>query len=107
MYAFAIDNFNRPPEEVDAIMTLARDSLREICMNDGFLNQHGIRLRCIGRMDLLSPEMQASLREMEVATAHHMNGVLNVCGPYASRDEMTTAVKGAVEDVKAGVLDEA
>lgn len=34
VYAFAIDNFNRPPEEVDAIMTLARDSLREICQEE-------------------------------------------------------------------------
>jgi ditrans,polycis-polyprenyl diphosphate synthase len=31
VYAFAIDNFNRPQEEVDTLMNLARDSLAEIC----------------------------------------------------------------------------
>ena len=31
VYAFAIDNFNRPQEEVDALMSLARSSLQEIC----------------------------------------------------------------------------
>jgi undecaprenyl pyrophosphate synthase len=35
----------------------------------GFLQQHGIRLRCIGRMELLKPEMQKALQEMEAATA--------------------------------------
>lgn len=33
VYAFAIDNFNRPQEEVDALMSLARSSLAEICQN--------------------------------------------------------------------------
>lgn len=35
----------------------------------GFLEQHGVRLRCIGRLELLKPEMQDALREMEKSTA--------------------------------------
>ncbi|CAK9780822.1 Undecaprenyl diphosphate synthase [Cutaneotrichosporon oleaginosum] len=93
VYAFAIDNFRRSPEEVDALMRLATESLAEICREDGFLQQHGIRLRCIGRMELLKPDMQKALQAMEAATASNRNGVLNVCGPYASRDEITTAVR--------------
>lgn len=55
-------------------------------------------------MDLLSPAMQAALREMEAATAHNTKGVLNVCGPYGSRDEITTAVKDVVGLVQSGDL---
>jgi len=47
-------------------------------------------------MDLLKPSMQAALRDMEAATAHNTRGVLNVCGPYASRDEITSSVKEVV-----------
>lgn len=66
----------------------------------GFLDQHGVRLRCIGRMDLLKPDMREALLEMEAATAHNTKGVLNVCGPYASRDEITTAVRETLREVE-------
>ena len=32
-YAFSIENFKRPPEEVDALMTLAKEKLYEMCQN--------------------------------------------------------------------------
>lgn len=59
-----------------------------------------MRLRCIGRLDLLKPDMRAALLEMEAATAHNTRGVLNVCGPYASRDEITDAVQGVLREVE-------
>lgn len=59
-----------------------------------------MRLRCIGRMELLKPDMQEAMKEMERATAKNTKGVLNVCGPYASRDEITTAVKETLEEVQ-------
>ncbi|TXT15858.1 hypothetical protein VHUM_00361 [Vanrija humicola] len=96
VYAFAIDNFNRSQEEIDALMDLVWVELKELSREGGFLDRHGVRLRCIGRLDLLKPEMQAALREMEADTAGNRRGVLNVCGPYASRDEMTAAVRDTV-----------
>lgn len=41
----------------------------------GFLEQHGVRLRCIGQLGLLQPEMQEALREMERATAKNTKWV--------------------------------
>lgn len=55
-------------------------------------------------MDLLSPAMQESLRDMEASTALNTRGVLNVCGPYASRDEMTSSVKDVIGLVQGGEL---
>ncbi|GMK53941.1 hypothetical protein CspeluHIS016_0105270 [Cutaneotrichosporon spelunceum] len=104
VYAFAIDNFRRSPEEVDTLMRLATESLAEICREGGFLQQHGIRLRCIGRMELLKPDMQKALQEMEAATAGNTNGVLNVCGPYSSRDEITTAVRATLASDASGSI---
>lgn len=40
-YAFAIDNFNRPKEEVDALMNLAQSKLLELC-NEGYLLNYAI-----------------------------------------------------------------
>lgn len=80
---------------------LSRGSSHELKLTQsGFLDQHGVRLRCIGRLDLLKPEMRAALLEMEAATAHNTRGVLNVCGPYASRDEITDAVRETVREVE-------
>ncbi|KAL1412840.1 cis-prenyltransferase [Vanrija albida] len=102
VYAFAIDNFNRSQEEIDALMDLVWVELKELSREGGFLDRHGVRLRCIGRLDLLKPEMEAALREMEADTAGNKRGVLNVCGPYASRDEMTAAVRDTVAAVAEG-----
>lgn len=79
---------------------LSRGSHELKLTQSGFLDQHGVRLRCIGRLDLLKPEMRAALLEMEAATAHNTRGVLNVCGPYASRDEITDAVRETVREVE-------
>lgn len=38
--------------------------------------------------------------EMEAATVHNTRGVLNVCGPYASRDEIAQAVRESLREVE-------
>ncbi|ORY28474.1 putative undecaprenyl diphosphate synthase-domain-containing protein [Naematelia encephala] len=105
VYAFAIDNFSREEEEVGALMRLARVRLMELCGHGDLLQQYGIRVRFIGRIEMLPKDVREAVQEMEALTRNHRNGVLNVCCPYASRDEITTAVRDTVKAAYADTSD--
>ncbi|ORX40033.1 putative undecaprenyl diphosphate synthase-domain-containing protein [Kockovaella imperatae] len=97
IYAFSIDNFKRDEKEVEALFRLAKTKLMELCQHDELLNAYGIRLRWIGRRDMFPPDMTECILKMEQMTEHNTAGVLNVCSPYTSRDEMTTAMRHVVD----------
>ncbi|EPQ57752.1 Di-trans-poly-cis-decaprenylcistransferase [Gloeophyllum trabeum ATCC 11539] len=97
-YAFAIDNFKRSPEEVDALMNLAEDKLQELCQHGSLLHEYGVRLNVIGKKELLPERVQAAARKAEEMTRYNDRAILNLCMPYASRDEITTAVERTIND---------
>lgn len=97
VYAFSIENFNRDPNEVNALLDMARTRLVEICQHGALLQQHGVQIRVIGRRDLLPPDVQASCAEAEALTAQNTRGILNLCCPYTSQQEMATAIKRTVD----------
>ncbi|BGP52522.1 hypothetical protein JCM8202_000409 [Rhodotorula sphaerocarpa] len=97
VYAFSIENFNRDPGEVDALLDMARVRLVEICQHGALLQQHGVQIRVIGRRDLLPPDVQASCAEAEALTAANTRGILNLCCPYTSQEEIATAIKRTVD----------
>jgi len=98
VYAFAIDNFKRPKEEVDGLMNLAEKALLELCTHGGILAEHGVRLHTVGKTHLFPPEVQAALAKAEELTKNNHRAVLNLCMPYSSRDEIATAVEETVHD---------
>ncbi|WVR06398.1 di-trans,poly-cis-decaprenylcistransferase [Kwoniella sp. DSM 27419] len=104
VYAFAIDNFNRSETEVSALMRLAKERLAELCQHGELLEEYGVQIRFIGQTSMFPPDVREAIAEMEEMTRYHKNGVLNVCGPYASRDEITTAIKTAIGDIHRGQL---
>ncbi|KWU42628.1 Undecaprenyl diphosphate synthase [Rhodotorula sp. JG-1b] len=109
VYAFSIENFNRDPNEVNALLDMARTRLVEICQHGALLQQHGVQIRVIGRRDLLPPDVQASCAEAEALTAQNTRGILNLCCPYTSQEEMATAIKRTVDsasDPKSVPLDD-
>jgi len=97
VYAFAIENFKRTPEEVDALMALAETKLLELCQHGDLLHEYGVRLNVLGRTSLLPPNVQAAIRKAEDMTRDNDRAILNLCMPYAARDEIATAVDRAVE----------
>ncbi|KAI0033392.1 Di-trans-poly-cis-decaprenylcistransferase [Vararia minispora EC-137] len=97
-YAFAIDNFKRTPEEVDALMSLAQDRLIEFCEHGGVLREYGVRLVAVGNISLCPPGVQDAIRRAEEMTKDNTRAVFNLCISYASRDEITTAVNTTVNE---------
>ncbi|KAH7885417.1 putative undecaprenyl diphosphate synthase-domain-containing protein [Phlebopus sp. FC_14] len=96
VYAFAIENFNRPKDEVDALMKLAEERLVEIAEKGHILDKYGVRLNVLGKRELLPPNVQTAVDKAERMTRRNNTAILNVCAPYASQHEITTAVESAI-----------
>ncbi|THH26741.1 hypothetical protein EUX98_g7446 [Antrodiella citrinella] len=96
-YSFSIENFKRSPKEVETLMKLAEEKLLELCEHGELLETYGVRLNVIGKTELLPERVQAAVKKVEGLTRHNDRAILNLCMPYTSRDEMTTAVQAAVQ----------
>lgn len=96
VYAFAIENFKRPEEEVTALMDLAKTKLIEMTQKGALLDRNGVRVNIIGRREMLPHDVQEVAKQVEDMTRHHTNAILNICMPYASRHEMTDAIDEAI-----------
>jgi len=96
VYAFSIENFKRPKDEVDALMILLEEKLVEICQQGDLLKKHGVRLNILGKKELLPERVQTAIQKAENMTCENYCSILNVCMPYTSRDEITTAVEACV-----------
>ncbi|OSD08648.1 Di-trans-poly-cis-decaprenylcistransferase [Trametes coccinea BRFM310] len=96
-YAFSIENFKRSPEEVNALMDLAEEKLLELCQKGDILDQYGIRLVVVGHKDMLPARVLAAAEKAEEMTRHNDRAIFNLCMPYTSRDEITTAVHSAIK----------
>lgn len=68
VYAFSIENFNRPQEEVDSLLELARIKLLELGAKGNILEHYGVRINVIGRKDLLPTQLQDAIDHVERIT---------------------------------------
>ncbi|KAJ6620305.1 Decaprenyl diphosphate synthase-like protein [Mycena sp. CBHHK59/15] len=96
VYAFAMDNFRRPQEEIEHLMDLAHDKLMEMSKHGQVLEEYGVRLNVLGKTALLPEYVQDAIRHVESVTRNNNRAILNICMSYSSQDEMTTAVESAV-----------
>nr|XP_019012704.1 di-trans,poly-cis-decaprenylcistransferase [Kwoniella pini CBS 10737]OCF51485.1 di-trans,poly-cis-decaprenylcistransferase [Kwoniella pini CBS 10737] len=99
VYAFAIDNFNRSEKEVSTLMRLAKDRLTELCQHGELLEEYGVKIKFIGQISLFPLDVQEAIKDMEEMTKNHKNGILNVCSPYSSRDEITSSIRQTIESI--------
>jgi undecaprenyl diphosphate synthase len=101
LFAFSQENWQRPPEEVDALMLL----LQEYVEKEGAeLRKQGVVVRVLGDLDRLTPGARAAVDTIEHRTAGGTHLDLNVCLSYGSRAELTRAARLIAEDVLAGRL---
>lgn len=102
VYAFSTENWNRPKDEVDALMKLLRNYMKT-CLKTAAKND--MKVRVIGDISRLDEDIQKRILELEEATKG--NGGLNfqIAINYGSRDEITRAVRALAEDVKEGKVE--
>jgi undecaprenyl diphosphate synthase len=102
LYAFSVENWNRPKDEVNALMDLLEKFLRDQLPE---LIKRRIRLRVIGRYRELPERIQNLLYKAEETTQDFTEYTLGLALNYGSRTEVVDAVKAAAQAVLAGVLD--
>jgi undecaprenyl diphosphate synthase len=98
IYAFSTENWRRPPDEVRGLLNILEDVIDRELQS---LNKNGVQLRHIGRLERLSPELQAKVHQAVEMTRHNERLVLNIAWNYGGRDEIVQAMRRIMES---GVL---
>lgn len=97
LYTFSTENWNRPEDEVSALMGLVLSSLE-----DEIFMKNNVRFRVIGDVKRLPESVRTKLRETEEHTAANSAMTMVVALSYSARWEMTHALQNIVADVQAG-----
>lgn len=101
LYTFSTENWNRPSDEISALMGLVLSSLE-----DEIFMKNDVRFRVIGDIARLPEDVQKKLHETEEHTKDNATMTMVVALSYSSRWEITKAVQDIVTDVKADKISE-
>lgn len=100
-YAFSTENWTRPKDEVDFLMYL----LVEYCRKEvSALNEKGVRINAIGRLDELPALQRDEIYRAMAATRNNTGLVLNLAVNYGGHAELVDVVRAVAQRVKAGEL---
>lgn len=103
VYAFSTENFNRPQQEVENLMDLFEQKFYEMA-EDKRIHSHEIRIKALGKLDLLPEKVRKAIKTAEKATEDYKNQVLNVCIAYGGRSEIIEAFKKVAQKMKENKL---
>lgn len=101
VYAFSTENWARPKEEVDALMKLLSNYLKD-CLKTS--KKNNMRVRVLGDVTALEPQLQGKIKELEQVSAENTGLNFQVALNYGSRDEMLRAMQAMLTDYDAGTL---
>ena len=102
LYAFSVENWVRPRAEIRGLMILLK---RFLSRDEHELHENKVRLRVIGRLADLPPEIQRELKRVMKATEHYDAGQLILALSYGGRAELSDAVRRIARRVRAGELE--
>lgn len=102
LYAFSTENWNRPQDEVNALMTLIGDTILREAPE---LKANNVHINLIGDIDRLPADVRKNLDDgVDITSA--CNGLnLNLCLSYSSRWEILNTVCEIARDIRDGNLD--
>lgn len=101
LYAFSTENWNRPEEEVKALMTLL-DSYLKNCLKTA--KKNNMRIRVIGDISRLDASLQDKIIQLEKESAVYTGLNLTIAINYGSRDEMVRGMKRMYKDIAEGKM---
>jgi short-chain Z-isoprenyl diphosphate synthase len=97
LWVFSTDNFSRSDEELSGLRAAAEGKL-EALARDPFVHKHRVRVRAVGRLDLLPPSTVAAVRAAEAATGEYADMQVTLAAAYGGREEITDAVRKLLGD---------
>jgi len=101
LYAFSTENWQRPRQEISALMGLLKNFLRSEL---GEMMENGIRLNAIGQIERFPDGVLTVLREVMDKTRKNPGMILSLALSYGGRDEIVTAARRIAAEVQAGRL---
>ncbi|MBP5624739.1 MAG: isoprenyl transferase [Lachnospiraceae bacterium] len=102
VYAFSTENWSRPKDEVDALMKLLRNYMKN-CLQRASKNNMCVRV--IGEKSRLDDDIRESIERLEEGTKNNTGLFFTIAINYGSRDEITRAVRKIAENVKEGKIE--
>jgi undecaprenyl diphosphate synthase len=109
IYAFSTENWGRPKDEVQGLMHILEDVIDKELKE---LNEEGVQLRHIGRLERLGPKLHKKVLKAIDLTKNNDKLILNVAFNYGGRDEIVCAIQKMIqagvkaEDVDIALVDE-
>jgi short-chain Z-isoprenyl diphosphate synthase len=104
LWVFSTENFRRPEAEVLGIFAAIAAKLAALC-EDPAIHRRRVRLRAIGRLDLVPPAVVEAITKAERATAAYDGIDLNIAVAYGGRQEIVDAVRALLADMGEGGVD--
>jgi len=101
VYAFSTENWNRPQDEVDALMKLLRNYMKN-CLKTAEKNRMCVRV--LGEKSRLEEDIRSRIEELEEATKDNDGLHFQIAINYGGRDELVRAARKMAEKVAAGIL---
>ncbi len=101
LYTFSTENWNRPKEEVEALMNLLVESLNREAED---LMKQNIKLNAIGDLSKLPAHTYQSLQEVLKKTSGNTGTVLSIALNYGGRDELVNAMRELAKKVKNNII---
>lgn len=103
LYVLSTENLDRKDDEVDNIYHLLQIKLERL-LNDIRIHRRRMKIKAIGNVKLLPPDLQEVLRKLEANTADYDSMFLNIALAYGGQEELVDAVKKVASMAKMGEL---
>ena len=97
LWVLSTDNFDRRPEELSGILSALENKLK-LLADDPQIHQQRIRVRAIGRLNLLPASTLAAVRAAEAATDAYDGMYLTIAAAYGGQQEITDAVQSLLRE---------
>jgi undecaprenyl diphosphate synthase len=102
LYTFSLENWQRPAEEVEGLMFFLEEVLEKEYLE---LDENGVHLRAIGRLDMLPESTKKALDDTIAKLRHNNRLVLTLGISYSGRGEIVDAARCIAEAVQAKKID--
>ena len=104
LYVLSAENLDRKNDELDYLYDLIKVRLEKL-YNDPRIHKNQMRVKAIGRIELLPDSMKDVLRRLDDVTKDYNKHFLNIAIAYGGQNELVDAVKKIGEQIKGGKLD--
>lgn len=103
LYAFSMQNFNRPKTEFDYLMKIFKENFERL-NNDKRIYENKIKINIIGRIHLFPENVKKAMYEIMEKTKNHDNYIINFAMAYGGHEEIIDTIKKIGRKIESGEI---